>query len=132
MELFDKNKMKACIHVIVFLAVGILAGCKAEKPEAENRIIISSSEGTACLDTARDILFEHGWSVSEGGSSKISDGKVSVSVTITGQTADGKKVYIAVCGTSAEGKHYLEVTTDDGFPVPAAEIVEQIKTKRAE
>lgn len=117
------------VHLAMIAAVAILAGCSTRMPHATNRIIFSPSEGTSYLDASRSVIESQGWRlVSEHGSSTRTS-EAAEEVTITGQTPEGKKVFFTVQGTAALKSTHLEVTTDDGFPLSPAEIVDLVKNQ---
>lgn len=120
--------MQKILQVLLIAVTVTLIGCSTTGQVAANQITYPPSEGTAYLDAAREVIAGQGWSiVSEQGSTKASRVAEEEEVTITGQTADGKKVYFTARGTSAPHSTYLEVTTEDGFPLSPERIVDLVK-----
>jgi hypothetical protein len=119
------------ISIASLVAIAILTGCSKPTQQEANRIVFPRSQGTSYLDASREVIESQGWSLlSERGSTKTSTDTASDEVTITGQTSQGKKVFFMLWASSSAQSAYLEVTTDEGFPLTPKQLVELVKSKR--
>jgi hypothetical protein len=125
------------ISIASLVAIAILTGCSKPTPQEANRIVFPRSQGTSYLDASREVIESQGWSLlSESSSGKTSSSTktgtdaASEEVTITGQTSQGKKVFFMLWASSSAQSAYLEVTTDEGFPLTPKQLVELVKSKR--
>ena len=118
------NKLIYTLWVIGFL---ILAGCSVESDNPANIITFAPSEGTSYLDASREVIENNGWTlVSENGTTA---GNEAEKITITGQSPEGKKVFFTAHFTAKPNKAYLDVSTEEGFPVSTERLIKLVKNE---
>ena len=109
------------IHKLTILMTSLILiiGCASKSHTDGNRIIIPSSEGTSYLDASREVILNQNWT-HLGETGRTTNG-VTI-VTITGGSAEGKKVYFTLQDEESD-KSSLAVVTESDFPMPQEQIL---------
>ena len=114
-------KLKNLMIIGCVILLTLFVGCSNQSATKDNKIYIATSEGRSYLDACRKVMFDQNWKhVKESGT------------TINGETtivmigsSEGKKVYFTLPPAKSKTSS-LEVTTEAGFPLQPAQVLELV------